>query len=110
MTQPVSDRERDQNGDHQLASVAEELKRESDRLRQLADQLKAQEEAQAEMRENYQRFQRAVYALLREKFERELPPLPDRDLETLAAEEAALPLEAFIAELEQEPEPGGSDA
>jgi len=43
----------------------------------------------------------AVHALLREKFERELPPLADKDLETVAADEGAQPLEAFIAELEQ---------
>jgi hypothetical protein len=81
-------------------SVADELKLESERLRQLAEQLKAREVAQEEMQANYPHFKRAVYASLREQFERELPPLPEKDLETLAAEEGALPLEAFIEEFE----------
>jgi hypothetical protein len=52
------------------------------------------------MAANYLHLKQAVYAALREKFERELPPLPDGDLETLAAQEGAVPLEAFISELE----------
>ena|SRR5438445_4999203 len=81
-------------------SIADELKQESDRLRQIAEQLKADEPAQAEMQANYPHFKRAVYASLREHFGRELPPLPDKDLEAIAAEEGALPLEAFIEEFE----------
>jgi hypothetical protein len=61
-------------------------------------------EAQEEMRANYPHFKRAVYASLRKKFERELGPLPEKDLETLAAEEGAGPLESFIGELEEVPE------
>jgi len=68
--------------------------------RQLAAELKAREEAQAEMRANYPHFKQAVYASLREQFERALGSLPDKDLETLAAEEGAQPLEAFIEEVE----------
>ena len=44
---------------------------------------------------------RSVYAALREKFMKELPPLPDKDLEEVAREEGSLPLEAFIEELER---------
>jgi septation ring formation regulator EzrA len=95
----------DQDGVNPLASVAAELHRESDKLRQLADELRSHEEAEAEMRANYPHFKRAVYALLREQFERELPPLPEGvDLEALAAQEGALPLEAFLADLERQPE------
>src|SRR5438132_14408723 len=83
-----------------VCSVADELKQESDRLRQIAELLKLSEAAQAQMQANYPHFKRAVYASLREQFERELPPLPDKDLEILAAEEGALPLEALIEELE----------
>jgi len=99
MTQMAPDQGRDKNGAHGLSSVADELKRESDRLRQLADELQAREEAQAEMRANYPHFKKAIYASLREKFERELGPLPEKDLEALAAQEGAQPLEAFIDEL-----------
>ena len=60
-------------------------------------------DADAEMRANYPYFRRAVYSLLREKFSRELPPLTDKELEALALEEGALPLEAFIDELERAP-------
>ena len=56
------------------------------------------------MEANYPHFKKAIYALLREKFERELPPLLDQDLETLANAEGAQPLEAFIDELERLPE------
>jgi hypothetical protein len=101
MTQKFPDEGRNGPEESSLGSVADELKRESERLRQLAEELKAREEAEAEMRANYPHFKRAIYAMLREKFERELPPLPDKDLETIALEEGALPLEAFIAELEQ---------
>jgi len=80
--------------------VADELLRESERLRQLADELRAREAAQAEMQANYPYFKQAVYRALREEFMRELPPLPDTDLETLAAQEGALPLDAFIERFE----------
>jgi hypothetical protein len=101
MTPSVPDQGRDKNSADRLGSVADELRRESERLRQLADELKAREEAQAEMRANYAHFKQTVYASLREQFERELVPLPDMDLEALAAEEGAQPLEAFIEELER---------
>jgi hypothetical protein len=100
MNETAWDQDRQENGDAGLGPVAEELKRESARLQQLAEELEARAEAQAEMRANYPHLKQAVYATLREQFERDLPPLPDKDLETLAAEEGALPLEAFIAELE----------
>jgi len=98
-----SPHEADKNG---LRSVADELKRESERLRQLAEELKVREAEMAEMVTNYPHLKQAVYALLREQFERELPPLPDKDLEVIAAEEGALPLEAFIGELETPAEGG----
>ncbi len=84
-----------------LGSVAEALHQESDKLRQLAAEVEAAEQAQAEMQSNYPFFKRAIYAALREKFERELPPLPDKSLEALAVEDGAMPLEDFIQELEQ---------
>src|SRR5437879_5967969 len=80
---------RDQNGAQDLGAVARELKRESDRLRLLADELKTCEATHAEMQANYPHFKQAVYASLREQFERELAPLADQDLETLATEEGA---------------------
>ena len=47
-------------------------------------------------------FRKLTYALLREQSERELPPLPDDvDLEAFAVAEGALPLEAFIGEIER---------
>jgi hypothetical protein len=94
----------DDNSSEGQGSVADELQRESEKLRQLAENLKSRENAQEEMRANYPHLKRAVYASLREKFERELEPLPDKDLETVAAEENAQPLETFIAELEGIPE------
>jgi hypothetical protein len=57
--------------------------------------------AQAEMLAKYPYLEEAVYGLLREKFERELPPLPDKDLELIAADEDAQPLEAFIGDLDR---------
>jgi hypothetical protein len=113
MADPTTDNDLGKNGVPSLLSVADELqklakqlaleqrdpakcKQLSERLQQLADQLQAQEEADAEMRENYPHFKEAAYALLQEHFERELAPLPEgKDLETIAAEEGALPLEAF---------------
>ena len=89
---------------HGLASVADQLKRDSERLRRLAEELKARDEVQAEMQANYPHFKKALYASLRTHFERELPPLPDEDLEALAAAENAQPLAAFIGKLEQKAE------
>jgi len=109
MAQTPPDQGPDKNAADRLDSLADELRRESERLRQLAAELKAREEAEAEMRENYPHFKKAVYALLREKFARE-PPIPaDKDLETFAAEEGAQPLDAFIGELERLAE-GSADA
>ena len=107
--QMTQDQERDGNGAHGLSSFADELRRESDKLRHLAEELKAREEDQAEMRANYPHFKQALYASLREKFKRELAPLPDKDLEALAVEEGAQPLEASIDGLEQMSE-GHGDA
>jgi hypothetical protein len=95
------DQRQEKNDPVPLPSLAEELKRESEHLRRLAEQLQAREAAQAEMVADYPHLKRALYALLREVWDRELPPLPDEDLETLALREGAVPLEAFIAEVEQ---------
>src|SRR5437763_17028948 len=100
MTPTASNQDLKESGNNGPASVADELQRESDKLRQLAEALKASEAAQAEMRANYPHLKQVVYASLRAKFERELAPLPDEDLERLAAAEDALPLEAFIDELD----------
>ena len=56
------------------------------------------------MQANYPHLKEAFYASLRIKFERELAPLPDKDLEAFAVEEGAQPLEAFIDELERKAE------
>lgn len=100
MTPTSSDQGDPLNGAAGTSSVADELKRESERLRRLAEELETREQGQAEMRANYLHLKQAVYALLREKFERELPPLPDKDLEAVATDEGALPLEAFISQIE----------
>src|SRR5262245_55234591 len=100
MTPKNPDEGRDAPDESGFGSVADELKRQSEKLRLLAEELKAREEALAEMLANYPHLKHAVYALLREKFDRELEPLPDKDLETIARDEGALPLEAFIADLQ----------
>jgi protein subunit release factor B len=111
MTQPSSDREQLKNSNGQWDSLAAELQREVEKLRQLAADLKAREEAEAEMRTNYPVFKQVVYALLREQFEREVPPLPDDvDLETYASREGAVPLDAFLEDLEAELNQGKADA
>ena len=100
MTRTISGQGPDMTAPPNLGAVANELTSEAERLKRLAEELKACEVRQAEMRTNYPHLKQAVYAALREHFERELPPLPDKDLEALAAEEGALPLEAFLTELE----------
>jgi len=102
MAQQTSDQGPDKNNTPGLDAIAAELQRESEKLRQLAEELKAREAALAEMQANYPHFKQALFAMLREKAERELDPLlADKDLETLAREEGSLPLEAFIADLEE---------
>ena len=91
-----------------LTALAEELKQHSQRLQQLAEELKIREEADAEMRANYPHFKAVVYDLARKHFDLTLEPLPEgKDLETIAREEGAQPLEAFIHEIEQITAAGG---
>lgn len=59
------------------------------------------ETPKTEMEPNDPYFKQLAFALLREHFERDLAPLPDKDLDVTAAEEGALPLEAFIGDLER---------
>jgi hypothetical protein len=73
-------------------------------MRKLAEELKACHKTWAEMEANYPHFNQAAYGFLHQRVERELPPLPERDLEIVAAEEEAQPLEAFIGELERKAE------
>lgn len=101
MSEPIRPDPRNGNGVRGLGPVADELRRESERLRQLAEELKARDEDQAEMRANYPYLKQAVYASLREQFERDLAPVPETDLEAFAEKEGAQPLEAFIDELEK---------
>jgi N-acyl-D-aspartate/D-glutamate deacylase len=101
MTQITPKSDQDSHPAQGTSSIADELKRESDRLRQLAEELKQREELQAEMQANYPLFKQVVYAMLREQFERDLPPLPDKSLEEIAKEENAQPLAALLLKLEQ---------
>jgi hypothetical protein len=104
MTPMASDEGREKTGTSGLDSVADELQRESEKLRLLAERLKAREEALAEMEANYPYFKRIVYAKWREEFERTVEELPHDDLEAYAKEQGGQPLEAFIEELEQKEE------
>ncbi len=81
-------------------NLPDELRAEAARLRKLADELQAREREHQEMLANYPHFKQAVYAWLREKFEREAPSLPPgKDLKTVAEELGAMPLETFLAQL-----------
>ncbi len=91
----------DKNGPGGLDSLVDELKQESDKLRNLAENLEARQRALSDMEGNYPHFRQFVYAKLREEFGRTLDELPDKDLQTLAREDGAQPLEAFIDELER---------
>jgi hypothetical protein len=92
----------DRNGENGRLTLADELKQESERLRELAEKLKAREEALAEMEANYPYFKAFVYAKMREYYEQTLEPLPDNvDLEAYAKEQGAQPLEAILEDLER---------
>jgi hypothetical protein len=104
MEQAIPDHEPEKAVGPDLGSVADDLNRESDRLRKIAEELKACHETRAEMEANYPCFKQVVYGFLRREFESELPPLPERDLEIVAVEEDAQPLAAFIGELERKAE------
>src|SRR5262245_57969567 len=87
-----------------IDSVAELLRQESEKLRQLAEECKKREEYEAEMRANYPYFKRFVYDTLKEKALREVPEIPpDKDLLTIIQEEGGLPIEAFIDQIERTP-------
>jgi hypothetical protein len=90
----------DKNNHHDLASLADALRQESERLRVLADQLREREKYLAEMERDYPTFKAFVHAWLIEKSLAEVPPLPDNvDLEKWAKEQGAVPLKDFIDEL-----------
>ncbi len=101
MTQKVSEQGGDKTPPLVVASIADDLKQESDNIRDLALKVKAREEALSEMEANYPHFRQFVYAKVRAEFERTLEELPDKDLESVARDEGAQPLEAFIAEIER---------
>jgi len=101
MSARPSNPELDQNSQGATTSVADELEQESDKLRQLAAKLKVREETLAEMEVNYPHFRRFVYEKLREEFQKTLEELPNTDLEALAREWDAKPLEEFIDEFER---------
>ena len=97
----MTQRTPDNCGEGQRGAVAGELQTESNNLQQGAEPLAARQEALAEMEANYPYFRQYVYAKLRADFEQTLAELPDTDLEGLARQEEAQPLEAFIDELER---------
>jgi hypothetical protein len=80
-------------------SLADQLNEESTRLRQLAEELRAREKTLAEVEANYPYFKAAVYTWLRDKARQEVPPLTEKDLETLVKEEGGQALSEFINEL-----------
>jgi hypothetical protein len=87
------------NGPPGTTSLSDQLKQQSDRLRQLAEQLQVREKALAEMEANYPYFKQAVYAWLIEKAKAELPPLTETDLEILVKEQGGQKLADFIDDL-----------
>lgn len=91
------------NGRSEYASVADELKQESERLRQLAEKLKAREEALAEMEMNYPALLKFAHAKLQKKFAETLEELPeDMDLKVHAKEKGAVPHDTFMEQLRDE--------
>jgi hypothetical protein len=88
------------NVDGAPPSVADALKFESERLHDLAGQLRVREKEFAELQAKYAEMKGWAFTLLREKMG-DLEPLPDDcDLEAYAKEQGALPLEDFIDEIE----------
>jgi hypothetical protein len=84
------------------SSIVDDLKLECERLQQIAERLKVREKTLSEMEANYPYLKEFVYAWMRKNFASQLDEIPlDKDLETFAKEEGALPLEAFIREFEE---------
>src|SRR5947207_2048971 len=100
MSSAMSHPGRPENGKNESNSIVEQLRQQSERLRELADRLEAREAALADMEANYPYFPEIAYKHLRDEFQAELGDLPDKDLETIARETNSEPLEAFIAELQ----------
>jgi len=88
------------NGDSEPDSVALELKKESDRLRHLAERLESEQKRIADLESECSTYRRLVYANAAEQF-RQQPPIPDKDLQTLVNELDGRPLADFIADLER---------
>ncbi len=83
-----------------LDAIAAELQLESEKLRRLAEELRAHEQAHQEMLAHYPQLEKMILALLCEQCLREVPPIPaDKDLETFAREEGAMPFETLLSEL-----------
>jgi hypothetical protein len=89
-----------QNANGRTESLAEELRRESERLQALAAKLKARELELAEMEINYPYFKAIAYAKLREQFASELLDIPEgTDLLSLPEAQGAVSSEELMREL-----------
>ena len=86
----------DKNG----IDIAEELRLESERLRELAEKLKAREQALAEMESTYRHLVKYAYAKLREDFKiQDGDEYEPEDVEAMIRDGRAFPLEAFIEDI-----------
>jgi hypothetical protein len=101
MAETARNQEGDLNGRSNGSSVSDELKLECEKLRELAEKLKTQERSWSEIEANYPHFRQYVYAKVREHFARTVEELPDKNLETYAAELGAQPLQSVLDELKR---------
>ena len=86
----------DNNGNH----LADELRQASERVRELADKLKAREQALAEMESTHRYLVKYAYAKLREEMKLEVDDGPPEDVEAMIREGKAFPFEAFIGDID----------
>jgi hypothetical protein len=83
-----------------IASLANELQKESEKLHELAQLLANGQKKIAELEQECGAYRRLAYAWLAEKL-RQQPPIPDKDVKTLIAELDGRPFEELITDLER---------
>jgi len=102
MSSDTNNTDADRNGKSPSRETAEWLRAEAERLRLLEVALNAKEAGLAEIMKMYPVFKKIAYKVIAEHFAKTVPELPHDDLERLAIEEDAQPIDNLLDELEAE--------
>lgn len=84
-----------------LAQIGEQLQKHSDRIRLIADELAQGQQTLLKLQANHDAYKTVVQALLKTTFADSLEEIPNGDLEALARDMNAQPLDDYLEQLEK---------